>query len=352
MHNLGEILKKINIKTKIRFDEPMSRHTSFRIGGPADLFLQPQDLAELPALFALLNREGIPTFILGAGANILVADRGIRGAVLDLSAIRGCRLEDGGVEAEGRRAAAANPSGARRAEGDSCGLEAGGRRAAAAKEGDSCGLLSSLAGTPASELSEEALRHSLSGAEFLYSMPGSVGGSVWMNARCYSASVSDVLERVQILDEQGTLKELDPDPAQFGYKRSPFQGRKALILRAFFRLRAGNRAEIEQTMLSHRQDRESKGHFLYPCAGSIFKNNRDFGEPTGKIIESLGLKGLRIGNAMVSERHANIIVNTGQARAEEVLELMLQIEARVKWRYGFRLEREVLLVGDWPSDRA
>jgi UDP-N-acetylmuramate dehydrogenase len=307
---IGKILEKINIKGSMRPDEPMSRHTTFRIGGPADLFLQPEDPAEVPGLFALLRGAGAPCFLLGGGANILVADRGIRGAVLDLSGLRGCRP-------------AAGPGG-----------EPG---------------LEFLAGTPVSAACEEALRSGLSGLEFLYSMPGSVGGAVWMNARCYSRSVSDVLAGVEVVEEGGGVRLVQPRPEQFDYKVSPFQRMDALILRAAFRLAPGDPEAIERAMQANRADREAKGHFLWPCAGSVWKNNRAFGEPTGRMLDSLGCKGLRVGDAAVSDRHANIIVNLGRATAAEVLELMRVVEERVFERRGHRLEREVLVVGETGS---
>jgi UDP-N-acetylmuramate dehydrogenase len=307
---VGKISQKINIKGIVRLEEPMSRHTTFRIGGPADLFLQPADPSELPGLLRLLDQEGIPRFILGAGANILVSDRGIRGAVIDLSALQGCRRS---TAADGRP------------------------------------VLNCLAGTPVSALCGEALRQGLSGVEFLYSMPGSVGGSVWMNARCYSRSVSEVLGPVTYLNARGDAHTMQPEPSAFDYKVSPFQSMDALILEAAFVLQPGDRGAIEGEMLEHHADRERKGHFLYPSAGSVWKNNRAFGQPTGRLIDALGFRGTRVGDAMVSDRHANILVNLGQARASEVLELMERIEETVRRRYGWRLEREILAVGDFAS---
>ena len=304
MSTIENIVKKINIRGSIRREEPLSRHTTFRVGGPAELFLQPEDPEELPGLFALLHRERIPCFLLGGGANILVADRGVRGAVVDLSALRGFLPEPG---------------------------------------------FGCLAGTPVSGLCEEALRRGLAGLEFLYAMPGSAGGAVWMNARCYDRSVVDVLESVEYIDTGGHLHRSEPRPEEFGYKVSPFQTMEALILRVWFRVQRGDPQEIERTMREHRADRERKGHFLWPCAGSVWKNNRAFGEPTGRIIDALGLRGLRIGDAGVSDRHANIVVNLGEARAADILSVMERVEAIVRERRGLHLEREVLLVGDFRS---
>jgi UDP-N-acetylmuramate dehydrogenase len=304
------LLEKINIAGRISLEEPLSRHTTFRIGGPAELFLQPADPRQLPALFALLRSEGLSCFALGAGANILVGDLGLRGAVVDFSELRGCRWAEGpGGEAS----------------------------------------LECLAGTPVSAACEEALRAGASGLEFLYSMPGSVGGAVWMNARCYSRSISDVLAEVQLAAPDGGLRLHRPRPEEFDYKVSPFQAMDALILRASFRLRKGDPRAILAAMQANREDRQAKGHFLWPCAGSVWKNDRSFGEPTGRILDSLGCKGLRVGDAAVSDRHANIIVNLGQATAAQVLQLMRIVESRALEQRGYRLAREVLTVGDFGS---
>jgi UDP-N-acetylmuramate dehydrogenase len=307
VHNVGEILEKIKLSCPVLFDEPMSRHTSFRIGGPADAFVAPRRVEELSRLFAAVNSAEVPFFVLGGGANILVSDRGIRGVVIDMSQFRGCQ-----VRSEERRF-----------------------------------LLSALAGTPVDEACNLALERELTGLEFLSSMPGSIGGSVWMNARCYGRCIADILTSVDYLDQRGQRLTLRSDPKMYDYKRSPFQEQRALILEATMALHKGRVDEIRARMREHREDREAKGHFLYPCAGSIFKNDRRFGNPSGKIIDSLGLKGERVGGAQVSEHHGNIIVNRGEATAAEVLELIRRVEARVRKAYGFQLEREVRLVGQW-----
>jgi len=307
VQKVGEFLEKIKLNGPVLLDEPMSRHTWFRIGGPADALVRPEGLEELARLFAALNAEAVPFFVLGAGANILVSDLGVRGVVIDLCGIRGCR-----VRADGARF-----------------------------------LLSALAGTTVEEACTLALERGLTGLEFLFAMPGSIGGSVWMNARCYGSSLSDILTSVDYLDEAGRRRTLTCEPGQYGYKHSPFQSRTAVIVEATVALARGRRSRIERRMREHRTDREAKGHFLYPCAGSIFKNDRSFGDPTGRIIDSLGLKGLQVGDAQVSELHGNIIVNRGSARAGEVLELIRLVESRVREARGLELEREVRLVGQW-----
>jgi UDP-N-acetylmuramate dehydrogenase len=297
---------KIKALAEVRIDEPMSRHTSFRIGGPADLFAVAGSARAAAGVAALALQAGVPLHLLGGGTNILVADRGIRGIVLDLSRLSGIEQADGTVNA--------------------------------------------LAGTPVSDVAEFARARGLAGLEFAYRLPGSVGGAVWMNARCYERQASDVLAFVEVLDpgrDHPAVRRLPIVEAEWGYKRSPLQAGGAIILRAGFRLAPGDPARIEREMQDHRADREAKGHFLFPCAGSIWKNDRRLGAPTGKVIDSLGLKGRRAGGAQIAPFHGNIIVNTGSATAADVLALIELTENEVERKLGFRLEREVILVGDW-----
>jgi UDP-N-acetylmuramate dehydrogenase len=306
--SLRETVPKIKTTLPLLLDEPMAAHTTFRIGGPADFFARPVSTGEAAAICRVCRAEGLPLFVLGAGANILVSDRGIRGLVLDTS-----------------------------------------RLAAMERRGDT---VVAEAGAAAAAVSSFAADCSLSGLEFIFAMPGSVGGAVWMNARCYSVSVSDVLGEVEYLDlaEDPVSARLDARGADFAYKRSPFQGLPCLITRATFRLRPGDRAASLRSMEEHRGDRERKGHFRLPCAGSAFKNDPGFGEPTGRIIDSLGLKGFRVGGAAIAPYHGNIVVNSGGSSAADVLAVLRHAEGRVLEERGIRLEREVLLVGEW--DRA
>jgi UDP-N-acetylmuramate dehydrogenase len=306
-----ELAGKIKAFGELRLQEPMSGHTSFRIGGPADMYVAPATADDAVSAAAVAAREGVPVHLLGGGTNILVADRGIRGLVVDLGRLAGIEETDG--------------------------------------------LVSALCGTPVSAVSEFALARGLTGMEFAYRLPGSVGGAVWMNARCYERQASDVLEFVETVGINAPADGAPPSPSrrlaivadQWGYKRSPLQAGGALILRAGFRLQPGDQARIDAEMKDHAADRERKGHFLHPCAGSVFKNDRRLGAPTGKIIDSLGLKGRRAGGAQVAPFHGNIIINTGGATAADVLFLIELVESEVERHLGLRLEREVLLVGDW-----
>ena len=297
----------------VRFDEPMADHSTFRAGGLADCYLRPSGdgfPAFAAALLGAACEERVPIFVLGGGANILVADAGIRGIVLDTGGWAG---------------------------------EAGRRRE---------GVLEFRAGTSIDAAAEIAAGAGLSGLEFLAGMPGSIGGAVWMNARCYGREIADALRETEIVGFSRPPPErlrLPADRAEFGYKRSPFQGRKSLILSASFNLKAADERQIRAEMAAHRGDREGKGHYRFPSAGSVFKNNTDFGEPTGKIIDGLGLRGLRAGGAQVAPWHGNIIVNTGGATAADIRKLVEEVAAQVKAAKGFDLEPELLFVGEWQT---
>jgi UDP-N-acetylmuramate dehydrogenase len=305
VYNLRKLVKKINISCPFLYDEPLSRHTSFKIGGPAELYLCPASMDDLTLIFSLCLKESIPFFVLGEGANILVSDRGVKGIVIDMRRFCDIEIKDT--------------------------------------------LLAAMAGTPMNQVVEEAVSRGLGGLEAFSWMPGSVGGSVWMNARCYGVSLSDVLEFVDFIDSDLRERRLFMKGQEFDYKKSPFQTMTAIITRGGFHLQMSESTQLEAKMEEYRVDRERKGHFLYPCAGSVFKNNSSFGAPTGRLIDSLGMKGLSMGGAKVSERHANIIVNFDRATATEVRSLIEYVKQRVREEYGFQLEEEILFVGEWEE---
>lgn len=312
MPTLRDFLEKINIKAEILYDEPMSAHTTFRIGGPADALVAPAGRADLLSLLAAALREGLPFFILGGGANVVVADRGIRGIVVDTRLL--CGMEEEGQGGEGP--------------------------------------LVAEAGLGVDRLVEAAAERGLAGLETFYGMPGSVGGAVYMNARCYEVEMADRLAWVEHLDPaSGSVGRRGVDPAEWAYKRSPFQkgGPCAghIVLAAAFRLCPGDPAALRRTMAEKRADREAKGHYRLPSAGSVFKNDRRLGKPTGKILDELGMRGRRVGGAMVSEWHANIFVNAGGATAADLRALIELAQREARERLGVELEPEVLFVGDF-----
>jgi UDP-N-acetylmuramate dehydrogenase len=297
---------------EIRYNESMAEHCTFKAGGPADCWIRPSG-AGFPAfaatLIAATRDVAVPVFFFGGGANILVADSGIRGIVIDTGNWTG---------------------------------ETGDRQ----KEG----ILEFRAGTSLNSAAEIAAGAGLSGLEFLAGMPGSIGGAVWMNARCYGREIADVLFEAEVIGFSGAKPEILRLPAnksEFGYKFSPFQGRDVLILSAAFQLTPGKKDNIRAEMDAHRADREAKGHYRHPSAGSVFKNNPAFGKPSGQIIDELGLCGLSKGDAQVAPWHGNMIINTGGAGASDIRALINEVAAQVKAATGFTLEPEVLFVGEW-----
>lgn len=309
MPTVRDFAEKINIRGELAFEEPLARHTSFRIGGPAELLAAPADAEELVRVFRAARESGIPVFVLGGGANLLVGDRGMRGLVLST------------------------------------------RLLAEIAPGPGPDSLRAEAGASVDALCEAAREAGLAGLETFYGMPGSVGGSAFMNARCYEVEMADRLSALELLLPDGRLRTCALDPAEWSYKRSPLQpgGSRAgaIVLAARFALRPGDPAAIGAVMAEKRADREAKGHYRLPSAGSVFKNDRSLGRPSGKILDELGFRGRRIGGAMVSEWHANIFVNAGGARASEVLALVEAARAEAKARLGVELEPEVLAVGDF-----
>ncbi|MDR2150720.1 MAG: UDP-N-acetylmuramate dehydrogenase [Spirochaetaceae bacterium] len=302
--------KSIDFSGTVLFDEPLSRHTTFRVGGPAEVLVRPsaacfQEYAAL--LLSAARRHGIPIFILGGGANLVVADSGIKGIVLDTGSFSDTVLTQA-----------------------------------------SDGSISVRAGTHVNTAVDLAAAQALSGFEFLAGLPGSIGGAVYMNAQCYGHSIADTLESVTILNETGALVSIPFKPEDYGYKRSPFQNSQVLIMSARCRLHPGVSSRIQEQIAEYRTDRLHKGQYRFPSAGSMFKNNPAFGKPTGMIIAALGLRGLQRGGAAVSPFHGNIIINTGQACAADIRAVVAEVAARVKAATGFDLELEVIFTPELP----
>ena len=303
--NVRKILEKINIRGELKRNEPMSSHTTFKTGGPAEFFFIPRSLEGLKAILSFCKEYGVPYFILGGGANILVSDRGINGIVINMEHFNRIQFQDTLCYAD--------------------------------------------SGASMNMAAEQAGEKGFSGLEFIFAMPGTVGGAIWMNARCYGSSLSDILYSVDYLDENLSLKKITRKMIleTAGYKKSFFQTSDSIILKGEFLLKKGDRETIKDLMAAHKKDREDKGHFLFPSAGSIFKNNRKFGEPTGAIIESLGLKGRSIGGAQVAPFHGNIIINKGTATSKDIRDLIELCKDEVQQKRGILLEREVQYVGLW-----
>lgn len=286
---------------KVWTDEPLANHTTWRIGGPADLLIQPKDKASLQTALQILHRHEIPWSVIGRGSNLLVRDRGIRGAVL--------KVAEGLSHCEFR--------------GEEVCVGAG---------------YSMI------RLAVETGKRGLTGMEFAGGIPGTVGGAVYMNAGAHGSDLSRILIDAEILFEDGEAKVLTNEELNFSYRTSLLQQRKGIVVGARFQLRAGDRKEIAATLAANKERRRRTQPLQMPCAGSVFRNPP--GDHAGRLIEAAGLKGYQIGGAQVSEIHANFIVNRGGATATDVLTLINHIRSTVLEKFGVEMHPEVLVVGE------
>lgn len=298
---LQDRLREILTEEQIRTDEPMSRHTTFRVGGPADYFLTPGE-AELVPVIKLLKEEQIPLQIIGNGSNLLVGDKGIRGAVVEI----GTRLN--GVSVEGTH-------------------------------------LVAHAGVSLARAAQEAARAHLSGLEFASGIPGTVGGAVVMNAGAYGGEMKDVVEQVQILCGNGELKTLGGEEMEFSYRHSIVPKLQGIVVKTVFGLMEADESLIRAKMELLRNQRAQKQPLEYASAGSTFK--RPKGYFAGKLIMDAGLRGFQVGGAQVSEKHCGFVINRGDATAEDILTLIRHVQKTVKEKFGVDMETEVRMIGEF-----
>jgi UDP-N-acetylmuramate dehydrogenase len=293
-------LKDILKEGKLYLNEPMKRHTSFKIGGPADLLVVPNNRKELLEIISLLKGEKIPFFILGNGTNLLVSEKGIRGVVIKLSSLRNVIVESNRIIAE--------------------------------------------AGAPLSYIANVALVHELAGFEFASGIPGTLGGAIVMNAGAYGPEMKDVVEKVEVLDGEGSILILSNEEMKFSYRHSIIQEKDWIVLRGWLSLTKGKYEDIKSKMEELNAKRRERQPLEYPSAGSTFK--RPPGYYAGKLIEEAGLKGYSIGGAKVSEKHSGFIINTGNATFYDVLNLIEHIQKVVKEKFGVELVPEIKIIGE------
>lgn len=280
--------------------EPMSRHTSFRIGGPADFFVQPANEEELWNALHLARQEKVPFFIVGNGSNLLVSDEGFRGMILHT----GGMLKDISVEES---------------------------------------VIYAQAGALLSTVAKTALEHGLAGMEFAAGIPGTLGGAVCMNAGAYGGEMKDILLDAEVLTQEGERLVLPVEELNLSYRHSVIFEKNYVVLAAHIRLSRGDTAEIKNRMNELAGARRDKQPLEYPSAGSTFK--RPEGYFAGKLIQDAGLKGYTVGGAQVSEKHSGFVINRGGATAEEVRFLIRQVQQKVRSQFGVELEPEVRMLG-------
>ena len=294
---LKEFCKENSVAYKI--NEPMSCHTSFKIGGAADIFISVRSSRELSAVFKKCGELDIPRLVIGKGSNLLVSDSGVEGAVISL-------LNMNEISVKGEEII--------------------------------CG-----AGAALSDVCRAALDNSLTGLEFAYGIPGSIGGAVYMNAGAYGGEMADVVLSAECLMTDGSIVKVNASQMNFGYRKSVFKENGTTVLSAVLKLRQGNKKEIQEKMDDYICRRKSKQPLEYPSAGSFFK--RPTGYFAGALIEKNGLKGETVGGAQVSEKHAGFIINRGGASCEDVKKLGKTVSDKVFAAEGVRLEPEVIFVG-------
>lgn len=303
MCNHEEILKEISsLSLNVLYNEPMCNHTSFKIGGKTDFFVTVDSINILKKLIKILNDLKTNFFLIGNGSNLLVSDNGFRGVIIKLgSGFRNINLiDDATIE---------------------------------------CG-----AGVPLAKLCSFAQQNSLCGLEFAYGIPGTVGGAIFMNAGAYGSEIKSVICSAKSIDYSGEIINRSADNMELSYRNSIYKKVDEIILSAKFKLKKGDKIHIKQKMNDFIKRRKEKQPLEYPSAGSIFK--RPVGNFAGTLIQSCGLKGKQIGDAMVSPKHCGFIINAGNATCSDVVELIDHIKAVVLEKTDIALECEVETIGD------
>ena len=299
---LLEELRAMKDGPEVLTDEPMSSHTSFRLGGNADVFITPRSTYQAAEVISAVRRSGLPYFILGNGSNLLVSDSGYRGVIVRLDR----NISDVRVDGD---------------------------------------LITAEAGASLSSIASAARNASLTGFEFASGIPGTLGGAVVMNAGAYGGEMKDVVEEAEVLTPEGKRISIPGSELGFGYRQSIIKSSGYVVLSAALRLKKGNREEIIAQMKDLQQRRISKQPLEFPSAGSTFK--RPAGYFAGKLIEDAGLRGFSVGGAKVSDKHCGFVINTGSASASDVYNLIREVAGRVKAQSGVTLETEVLFLGDF-----
>ena len=293
-----EEIQKIVSKDKIFTNEPMSKHTSFKIGGPAEIFVKINNVEELKLIIKISKQAEVPITVVGNGSNLLVSDDGIRGIVL--------KIEFDKIEIE------------------------------------ESGKLKVGSGVKLAFLAQKCLKEKLEGFEFASGIPGTIGGAIRMNAGAHGSEMKDIVKKITCMTRDGKIQVISNEEAKFEYRNSIFSQNDYIILEAEIQLRKGNPEEIRSKMDEYATYRKEKQPIEYPSAGSTFKRGNDF--ITAKLIDECGLKGYQIGGAQVSEKHAGFIINKGNATAEDVKQLMKYVEEQVYNKFGKKIEQEIEII--------
>ena len=304
MQEFIQLLKSRITSGNILEREPMSRHTTFSVGGPADIFVQPGSVEEVQWALQCSRERKVPFFVVGNGSNLLVSDEGYRGVILRVgNGMREIRIAGNHIVAQ--------------------------------------------AGATLAGVARAAMEHGLTGMEFASGIPGTVGGGVVMNAGAYGGEMSQVVKSVEVLGRSGEFWTLDNETMEFGYRKSSIKGHEYIVTEVEFELTPGDQEKIKATMAELALKRREKQPLEYPSAGSTFK--RPEGLFAGKLIQDAGLRGYRVGGAQVSEKHCGFVVNVvpGETKAGDVMQVIRYCQEQVKEAFDVKLEPEVIFLGDF-----
>lgn len=302
--NLVNELFRIVGKQNVKFDEPLAKHTTFRIGGPAQYFVTPMSTEELSQVVLLCNAEKMPFFVLGHGSNLLVSDKGMKGVVIQLYHNYSAFSIEGTV-------------------------------------------VRAQAGVMLCKLGQAVKEAGLTGFEFAAGIPGTLGGAVMMNAGAYGGEMKDIVKCVQLMDTNGDLLEKSVEEMDFSYRHSMIEDSGYIVLGATLSLKEGDKQAIVDRMEELAVARRTKQPLEFPSAGSTFK--RPEGYFAGKLIMDAGLRGYQVGGAQISEKHCGFVINKGGATAADVRQLITEVRQRVYDQFQVELEPEVKMVGDYPD---
>ena len=291
-------------KSQIKYNEPMKAHTSFKIGGPAEVYIVVKTIQELQKINDIAKKNNIPIYIIGNGSNILVTDKGIKGIVVK-NEIKKLEIEN--IENENIK------------------LKIG-------------------AGNKIIETAHVLLKEEISGFEELSGIPGTIGGAIKMNAGANGKEIKDIITQVVVLDEKGNIEVLQKDDLNLTYRNSIFRTNKSIILEAEFILKKGKKEEIKYKMDNYAKIRKEKQPLEYPSAGSTFKRGDNY--ITAKLIDEAGLKGFKIGGAEISTKHAGFIINKNNATAKDILDLIKYTQDEIYKKFGKKIQLEVEIIGE------
>lgn len=301
MEKLIKQLQELLTEENVKLEEPMAKHTTFRVGGPADILVTPT-VEKLPEVLQICRTQEVDVTIIGNGSNLLVGDKGIRSVVVEIGK-SASHVQIRGTE------------------------------------------ITVEAGTLLAKMAMEAYQNELTGMEFAAGIPGTVGGAVVMNAGAYGGEMKDIITSVKVLTPQGEIADIPVEEMDFGYRHSCILEKGYIVLSAQLKLKKGKAEEIKARMDELKTQRMEKQPLNYPSAGSTFK--RPEGYFAGKLIMDAGLRGYSVGDAQISEKHCGFVVNRGKATAEDVLELICDVQSKVKKIYNVDLETEVKMIGEF-----